>query len=74
MKAGGLMPYTQAFIYKVFCLSKFLYGLEIMSLNKKTIKLLNMEQNTLIRYIIGCTSIAISLTYLSLLDYCTLVS
>jgi hypothetical protein len=53
MKAGGLNPFTQALIFKSFCLSKSLYGLEIMSLNKKTINLLNMEQHTLIRFMIG---------------------
>jgi hypothetical protein len=53
MKSGGLNPFTQAFIYKVFCLSKFLYGLEIMSLTKRTVKYINMAQNTLIRYMIG---------------------
>jgi hypothetical protein len=53
LKPNGLNPYLQSFIYKTLCLSKFLYSLEIVSLNKNTLKKLNMEQNTLIRFMIG---------------------
>jgi hypothetical protein len=53
MRPNGLNPFVQSFIYKTFCLSKFLYGLEVTSLNKTTLKALNVEQNTLVRYMIG---------------------
>jgi hypothetical protein len=53
MRPNGLNPFVQSFIYKTFCLSKFLYGLEVTSLNKTTLKNLNVEQNMLIRYAIG---------------------
>jgi hypothetical protein len=33
-KPCGVSPFTQAYIYKTFCISRILYGLEIMNLNK----------------------------------------
>ena len=53
LKPGGLNPFMQSFIYKTFCLSKFLYGLEIMSLNITTLNKINLSQNTIVRYIAG---------------------
>jgi hypothetical protein len=52
-KCGGVDPFLQAFIYKSFCLSRILYGLEIMTLNKKTLQTLNISQNNIIRYFTG---------------------
>ena len=37
-KCGGVDPFLQAHIYKSFCLSRILCGMEIMNLNKKTIQ------------------------------------
>jgi hypothetical protein len=53
MRPNGLNPFVQSLIYKTFCLSKFLYGLEVTSLNLTTLKKLNVEQNMIIRYMIG---------------------
>jgi hypothetical protein len=53
MRPNGLNLFVQSFINKTFCLSKFLHGLEITSLYKTTLKALNVEQNTLVRYMIG---------------------
>jgi hypothetical protein len=52
-KPGGISPFTQAYVYKTFCISRILYGLEIMNLNKKTINTLNLNQNTIVRYMTG---------------------
>ena len=53
LKPLGLNPYLQSFIYKTFCLSKFLYGLEIMTLNNETLARINVSQNSIVRYIVG---------------------
>ena len=52
-KPGGINPFLQSFIYKSFCLSRLLYGFEIMTLNKKTLTTLNISQNNIIRYMTG---------------------
>jgi hypothetical protein len=52
-KPCGVSPFTQAYIYKTFCISRILYGLEIMNLNKKTINTLNLNQNNIVRYMTG---------------------
>jgi hypothetical protein len=57
MKHGGLNPFLQAFIYNTYCLSKITYGLEIMSINKKTINTMNVMQNNLIRYLLQLSSL-----------------
>ncbi len=49
----GLNPFLQAYIFKTFCISKFLYGIEIMSLNKTTIAKINTYQNILIKSMLG---------------------
>ena len=41
-KQGGVNPFLQIFVYKSFCISGILYGLEIMNLNKKTLNTLNI--------------------------------
>jgi len=41
-KQGGVNPFLQIFVYKSFCISRILYGLEIMNLNKKTLNTLNI--------------------------------
>jgi hypothetical protein len=51
--SGGINPFLQSRIYKSFCLSKLLYGLEIFYINKTTIKKINTSQNDIIRYITG---------------------
>ena len=52
-KAGGVSPFLQSSIYKSFCPSKLFFGLEIMFINKKTIKSLNLIQNSIVRYMTG---------------------
>ena len=52
-KPAGINPFLQSFVYKSFCISLLLYGLEIICLNKKTINCLNMKQNNIIRYMTG---------------------
>jgi hypothetical protein len=52
-KPAGINPFLQSFVYKSFCISRLLYGLEIIGLNKKTINCLNMKQNNIIRYMTG---------------------
>ena len=39
----------QAQIYKSFCISRLLYGFEIMFVNKKTLKYLNIQQKNFFR-------------------------
>ena len=39
--------------YKSQCISRILYGLEIMNLNKKTLNTKNIAQNDIVRYITG---------------------
>jgi hypothetical protein len=52
MKPNGLNPFLQAFLYNTFCLSKTTYSIEKMNINEKTINILNLMQNSLIRYIL----------------------
>ena len=52
-KPGGINPFFQSFVYKSFCISRLLYGLEIFSLNKTTINRMNVCQNNIIRFITG---------------------
>ena len=49
LNPNGLNPFLQAYIYKTFCLSKFLYGIEIMSLNKATVTKININKNFMIK-------------------------
>ncbi len=58
MKYNGLNPFTQSFIYKTFCLSKFTYAIELISINSTTIKKLNIMQNSLIRLVLGLNKYA----------------
>jgi hypothetical protein len=37
-KPGGVNPFLQANVYKSFCISRLLYGFEIMFVNKKKSK------------------------------------
>ena len=46
-RPGGINPHLQAFVYKSFCLSRLLYGFEILSVNKKTLNKLNVNQNNI---------------------------
>ncbi|RNA14553.1 hypothetical protein BpHYR1_003744 [Brachionus plicatilis] len=41
-------PSLKSFIYKTFCLPQFTYGLENLTLDNKTLKILNIYQNNLI--------------------------
>jgi hypothetical protein len=52
MKLCGLNPFLQAFIFNTYCLSEITNGLEVMSINKKTINTMNVMQNNLIRYLL----------------------
>jgi hypothetical protein len=52
-KYNGVNPFLQSFVYKSFCISRILYGFEIMNINKRTLKKLNTDQNSLIRYMTG---------------------
>ena len=52
-RPGGINPFTQVRIYKSFCLSKFLYGLEIFNLTKSSANKINIAQNSIIRYMLG---------------------
>ena len=53
LKPNCLNPFLQSYLYKMFCISKFLYGTEIMSINKSTISKVNTMQNILIKSMIG---------------------
>ena len=37
-KSNGVSPFLQSFVYKSFCISRILYGFEIMTINKKTLQ------------------------------------
>jgi hypothetical protein len=52
-KPGGVSPFLQAFIYKSYSISRLLYGLEIMQINKKTLSSMNLSQNSIIRFMTG---------------------
>lgn len=53
LKPHAINPCLQAFIYKTYCLSKFTYSLENMTLNATTRNFLNLLQNKCLRQIIG---------------------
>ena len=50
---GGVNPFLQARVYKSFCISRILYGIEILNINKKTLKSMNVAQNDIVRYMTG---------------------
>ena len=52
-KPNGLNPFTISEIYKTFCQSILLYGLEIVNFSNGTINELNIRQNILIMHSIG---------------------
>jgi len=52
-KPGGINPFLQSFIYKSYCISRLLYGFEILTISKKTLKNMNISQNNIIRYMTG---------------------
>jgi hypothetical protein len=51
-KQGG-NPFLQIYAYKSYCISRLLYGLEIINLNKKNLNTSNVGQNYIVRYITG---------------------
>ena len=53
LRPHAINPCLQAFIYKTYCLSKFTYSLENMTLNSSTRNFLNLLQNKCIKQIIG---------------------
>jgi hypothetical protein len=53
LRPHGINPHLQSYFYKTFCLSKLVYGLEFMNLNSCTIKNLDQQQNSLIKYMLG---------------------
>jgi hypothetical protein len=52
-KPNVLNPFTISEIYKIFCQSILLYGLEIFNFSNGTINELNIRQNILIKHSIG---------------------
>ena len=52
LSPNNLTPHLQAFIYKIYCLFQFTYGLETSVLNEKTREYLNICQNNIIRHIL----------------------
>ena len=52
-RPGGVNPHLQSLVYKSFCLSRLLYGLEILTINKNTLNKMNVNQNNIIRYMTG---------------------
>ena len=52
-KPNGLNPFTISEIYKTFCQSILLYGLEIFNFSNATINEINIRQNILIKHSIG---------------------
>ena len=52
-RAGGINPRLQANVYKSFCLSKILYGLEIMHIKKSALKTINIGQNSILKFFLG---------------------
>jgi hypothetical protein len=77
MKANGISPVTQAFLYKSYCLSKATYSLGCMSLTKSSIKALNIIQNTLTRLSLSLqkySHTALILKSLKIYDIKTLVA
>jgi hypothetical protein len=50
---GGVNTFLQIFVYKSYCISRLLYGLEILNLNKKTLNILNIGQNDIVKYMTG---------------------
>ena len=53
LRPHGINPHLQSYFYKTFCLSKLVYGLEFMNLNNSNIKNLDLQQNSLIKYMLG---------------------
>jgi hypothetical protein len=51
--SGGVNPFLQVNVYKSFCISRLLYGFEIMFVNKKTLNILNLKQSYIFRYMTG---------------------
>ena len=52
MKPNALNPFLQAFLYNSFCMSKTTYSIGLMNINEKTVNVLNVMQNSLIRYML----------------------
>ena len=52
MKPNGLNPFLRAFLYNSLCQSKTTYSIELMNINEKTVNVLNVMQNSLIRYML----------------------
>jgi hypothetical protein len=52
-KPCGINPFLQSQVYKSFCLSRLLYSFEILSINKKTLNVMNVNQNNIIRFMTG---------------------
>ena len=58
LKPYGIDPKLQAFIYRTFCLSRLVYGLEFMHINQTTLNILDSYQNILIKYMLGISKYA----------------
>jgi hypothetical protein len=53
MKPVGVNPFIKAFLYNTYCLPKLTYGMGIYTLKRQTINILNINQNNLVRYMLG---------------------
>jgi hypothetical protein len=53
MKPVGVNPFIKSFLYNTYCLPKLTYGMGLYSINKQTRNILNVNQNNLVRYMLG---------------------
>jgi hypothetical protein len=53
MKPGGLSSNLQALVFNTFCLSKYTYAIEIMSVNNTTINFVNGMQKKFLEIFIA---------------------
>jgi hypothetical protein len=53
MKPVGVNPFIKAFLYNTYYLPKLTYGMGIYTLKRQTISILNINQNNLVRYMLG---------------------
>jgi hypothetical protein len=49
----GVNTFIKAFLYNTYCLPKLTYGMGIYTLKRQTINILNINQNNLVRYMLG---------------------
>ena len=49
----GVNPFIKSFLYNTYCLPKLTYGMGLYGINKQTRNILNVNQNNLVRYMLG---------------------